>query len=216
MHSFFSLLAVASIAAAASTTEQGGSPQMPDLSKIPPCALQCLTQAAGTTSCLLTDVYCQCTSGAADIAKAIVPCLCQSTCSETDLMGTLAATGELCITALAAKGESFKIPNVSPDLCKSVGGGAAPPPGGSPPSSQPNQQSPTGPESTQPSPPTGYAPHTNMTPTTGPTGYGGNQTNQTGRPPIQQSTGDASGLQAGRFVGTAAIAGLVGLAVAAL
>ncbi|KAF2209625.1 hypothetical protein CERZMDRAFT_100407 [Cercospora zeae-maydis SCOH1-5] len=187
---------------------------MPDLSKIPPCALQCLTQAATSSSCQLTDIYCQCTTGEAAIAKVLVPCLCASTCSPSDLMGTLSVTGELCMSALAAKGETFKIPNVSPDLCSTMGSSSAPS-GGSPPPS--NMESPTTPETSTSSPPAGYAPITNMTPSTsGPTmTTGSNSTNKT-RPPIEQSTGDAASVHGGRMFGTAAIAALVCLAMAVL
>lgn len=85
MHSFLaSILAAASLAAAATTAAPSDS--MPDLSKVPQCALQCLTEAAGSTSCSLVDAYCQCTTGAADIVKVIVPCLCQSACTPQDLI----------------------------------------------------------------------------------------------------------------------------------
>ncbi|KAI5360749.1 Putative extracellular membrane protein, CFEM [Septoria linicola] len=219
MHSFLaSILAAASLAAAATTAAPSDS--MPDLSKVPQCALRCLTEAAGSTSCSLEDAYCQCTTGAADIVKVIVPCLCQSACTPQDLISTLAASTEICATALKAHGEEFKAPAASPDICKAFTGGA-----GTPPSEEAPKESPpsdqTGPEPSVASPPSGYAPNTNMTPHS-PSGYGPNATNtSTGQTPgtsgIQQSTGGAAGVEVGmRMVGTMVLIGLVGAGVAAL
>ncbi|WP_457841012.1 hypothetical protein, partial [Staphylococcus aureus] len=55
------------------------------LSSIPACAQQCFINAVLTSSCDPTNYYCQCTTGQATIAESVVLCLCQSTCSESDL-----------------------------------------------------------------------------------------------------------------------------------
>ena len=53
---------------------------------LPQCALSCFTTAIASSSCGLSDNYCQCTSGAQQIRSDTIACLCESTCTATELM----------------------------------------------------------------------------------------------------------------------------------
>ncbi|EME76902.1 uncharacterized protein MYCFIDRAFT_212746 [Pseudocercospora fijiensis CIRAD86] len=102
---------------------------------IPACAISCFTQGITATTCGPTDVHCQCTTGAADVAKVVIPCLCNAmadkTCSSDELMKAADATTKICTAALAAKGETFKSTSLDPSMCKSLNSAV----GGSTPSS---------------------------------------------------------------------------------
>jgi len=82
MRSFFlaSLAALTSIAAAQSSSSNPLG--------LPTCALPCMEQAIGNTTCSLTDYYCQCTTGKEKIQELGVMCLCGSSCTTSDLLGT--------------------------------------------------------------------------------------------------------------------------------
>lgn len=88
MHAIYtSLFVLAAVAAAQEMSDITEAIKM-----IPACAIGCFTEGVGNSTCGPTDAYCQCTSGAADIAKVVVPCLCETmsagTCSVEELMST--------------------------------------------------------------------------------------------------------------------------------
>lgn len=56
------------------------------ISDLPQCALSCFTTAIASSSCGLSDNYCQCTSGAQQIRADTISCLCESACTATELM----------------------------------------------------------------------------------------------------------------------------------
>ncbi|KXT15095.1 hypothetical protein AC579_6443 [Pseudocercospora musae] len=100
------------------------------LKLIPACAIGCFTQGIAASTCGPTDAHCQCTSGATDIAKVVVPCLCgtmaDGTCSVDELMKADEATMKICTAALKAKGETFKAPPPpDPSMCKATSGGVS-------------------------------------------------------------------------------------------
>ncbi|RMX94392.1 hypothetical protein D0868_12318 [Hortaea werneckii] len=70
----------------------------------------------------MDDYYCQCTEGRQQILDSGVGCLCQSTCSTTELLAVLQEVNKLCKSALQAKGESYTAPDVGLEACA---GGAA-------------------------------------------------------------------------------------------
>lgn len=86
MHAFLTFAAAAASLALADGTMDSSSVGI-DISKIPQCALQCVVAAAGTTSCSVTDTYCLCTTGAQDIVKSLIPCVCGSTCTPDEVTG---------------------------------------------------------------------------------------------------------------------------------
>lgn len=57
---------------------------------LPECAQQCFATAIASSTCGIADNYCQCTSGAAQIREDTISCLCESTCTATDLMSKFA------------------------------------------------------------------------------------------------------------------------------
>ncbi|KAI7373655.1 hypothetical protein KC328_g16507 [Hortaea werneckii] len=65
----------------------------------------------------MDDYYCQCTEGRQQILDSGVGCLCQSTCSTTELLAVLQEVNKLCKSALQAKGESYTAPDVGLEAC---------------------------------------------------------------------------------------------------
>ncbi|KXS97188.1 hypothetical protein AC578_851 [Pseudocercospora eumusae] len=97
---------------------------------IPTCAIGCFTEGIANSTCGPTDAHCQCTTGATDIAKVVVPCLCKTmadgSCSVDELMKADEATMKICTAALQAKGETFKAPPpADPSMCKATSGGVS-------------------------------------------------------------------------------------------
>lgn len=86
MHAFLAFAAAAASLALADGTTDSSSVGI-DISKIPQCALQCIVASAGSTSCSVTDTYCLCTTGAEDIVKSLIPCVCESTCTPDEVTG---------------------------------------------------------------------------------------------------------------------------------
>ncbi|RMZ11225.1 hypothetical protein D0860_03478 [Hortaea werneckii] len=114
MRSIFSL---AALAAASLTSAAVSAPDYPD------CSVNCVEKAIGQTSCAMDDYYCQCTEGRQQILDSGVGCLCQSTCSTTELLSVLQEVNKLCKSALQAKGETYTAPDVGLEAC--AGGGSA-------------------------------------------------------------------------------------------
>ncbi|KAI6787101.1 hypothetical protein KC367_g6541, partial [Hortaea werneckii] len=74
------LFTLAALAAASLTSAAVSAPDYPD------CSVNCVEKAIGETSCAMDDYYCQCTEGRQQILDSGVGCLCQSTCSTTELL----------------------------------------------------------------------------------------------------------------------------------
>lgn len=74
-YSFLSAIALALGVASASS-----------VSSYPTCAQACLTSAAESAGCSLTDAECQCGPGLDTITSDGTACLLKSTCSATDLI----------------------------------------------------------------------------------------------------------------------------------
>ncbi|RMX76280.1 hypothetical protein D0869_10862 [Hortaea werneckii] len=110
------IFTLAALAAASLTSAAVSAPDYPD------CSLNCVEKAIGQTSCAMDDYYCQCTEGRQQILDSGVGCLCQSTCSTTELLAVLQEVNKLCKSALQAKGESYTAPDVGLEACA---GGAA-------------------------------------------------------------------------------------------
>ncbi|KAI6836332.1 hypothetical protein KC342_g5200 [Hortaea werneckii] len=102
---------LAALAAASLTSAAVSAPDYPD------CSLNCVEKAIGQTSCAMDDYYCQCTEGRQQILDSGVGCLCQSTCSTTELLAVLQEVNKLCKSALQAKGESYTAPDVGLEAC---------------------------------------------------------------------------------------------------
>ncbi|KAI7163522.1 hypothetical protein KC349_g1325 [Hortaea werneckii] len=111
------IFTLAALAAASLTSAAVSAPDYPD------CSLNCVEKAIGQTSCAMDDYYCQCTEGRQQILDSGVGCLCQSTCSTTELLSVLQEVNKLCKSALQAKGESYTAPNVGLEAC--AGGSSA-------------------------------------------------------------------------------------------
>ncbi|GAB1732305.1 hypothetical protein NU195Hw_g3803t1 [Hortaea werneckii] len=111
------LFSLAALAAASLTSAAVSAPDYPD------CSLNCVEKAIGQTSCAMDDYYCQCTEGRQQILDSGVGCLCQSTCSTTELLSVLQEVNKLCKSALQAKGETYSPPDVGLEAC--AGGGSA-------------------------------------------------------------------------------------------
>ncbi|KAI7087242.1 hypothetical protein KC356_g4301 [Hortaea werneckii] len=111
------LFTLAALAAASLTSAAVSAPDYPD------CSVNCVEKAIGQTSCAMDDYYCQCTEGRQQILDSGVGCLCQSTCSTTELLSVLQEVNKLCKSALQAKGETYSPPDVGLEAC--AGGGSA-------------------------------------------------------------------------------------------
>ncbi|KAI6797756.1 hypothetical protein KC361_g3776 [Hortaea werneckii] len=111
------LFTLAALAAASLTSAAVSAPDYPD------CSVNCVEKAIGQTSCAMDDYYCQCTEGRQQILDSGVGCLCQSTCSTTELLSVLQEVNKLCKSALQAKGETYSPPDVGLEAC--AGGGPA-------------------------------------------------------------------------------------------
>lgn len=74
------IFTLAALAAASLTSAAVSAPDYPD------CSLNCVEKAIGQTDCAMDDYYCQCTEGRQQILDSGVGCLCQSTCSTTELL----------------------------------------------------------------------------------------------------------------------------------
>lgn len=116
-------------------------------SSIPACAIKCFTSAVSKTPCSVFDYYCQCTTGAEQIAKSAFPCLCNdSDCSKADLARKLPhpirysrtrrkltycsevdeASQAICSSALAASSQTYKPTPLPSNICKdSAGSGSS-------------------------------------------------------------------------------------------
>ncbi|KAI6903551.1 hypothetical protein KC318_g9057 [Hortaea werneckii] len=105
------IFTLAALAAASLTSAAVSAPDYPD------CSLNCVEKAIGQTSCAMDDYYCQCTEGRQQILDSGVGCLCQSTCSTTELLAVLQEVNKLCKSALQAKGESYTAPDVGLEAC---------------------------------------------------------------------------------------------------
>ncbi|KAI7457762.1 hypothetical protein KC351_g18508 [Hortaea werneckii] len=108
---------LAALAAASLTSAAVSAPDYPD------CSVNCVDKAIGQTNCAMDDYYCQCTEGGQQILDSGVGCLCQSTCSTTELLSVLQEVNKLCKSALQAKGETYTAPDVGLEAC--AGGGSA-------------------------------------------------------------------------------------------
>ncbi|RMY49678.1 hypothetical protein D0863_15082 [Hortaea werneckii] len=106
---------LAALAAASLTSAAVSAPDYPD------CSLNCVEKAIGQTSCAMDDYYCQCTEGRQQILDSGVGCLCQSTCSTTELLSVLQEVNKLCKSALQAKGETYTAPDVGLEACAAGG-----------------------------------------------------------------------------------------------
>ncbi|KAI7337243.1 hypothetical protein KC354_g17656 [Hortaea werneckii] len=112
------LFTLAALAAASLTSAPVSAPDYPD------CSVNCVEKAIGETSCAMDDYYCQCTEGRQQILDSGVGCLCQSTCSTTELLSVLQEVNKLCKSALQAKGETYSPPDVGLEACAGGGGSA--------------------------------------------------------------------------------------------
>ncbi|KAI6787464.1 hypothetical protein KC332_g2893 [Hortaea werneckii] len=111
------IFTLAALAAASLTSAAVSAPDYPD------CSVNCVEKAIGQTNCAMDDYYCQCTEGRQQILDSGVGCLCQSTCSTTELLSVLQEVNKLCKSALQAKGETYTAPDVGLEAC--AGGGSA-------------------------------------------------------------------------------------------
>ncbi|KAI6912908.1 hypothetical protein KC318_g840 [Hortaea werneckii] len=111
------IFTLSALAAASLTSAAVSAPDYPD------CSLNCVEKAIGQTNCAMDDYYCQCTEGRQQILDSGVGCLCQSTCSTTELLAVLQEVNKLCKSALQAKGESYTAPDVGLEAC--AGGSSA-------------------------------------------------------------------------------------------
>ncbi|KAI6876214.1 hypothetical protein KC343_g12714 [Hortaea werneckii] len=111
------IFTLAALAAASLTSAAVSAPDYPD------CSLNCVEKAIGQTDCAMDDYYCQCTEGRQQILDSGVGCLCQSTCSTTELLSVLQEVNKLCKSALQTKGETYTAPDVGLEAC--AGGGSA-------------------------------------------------------------------------------------------
>ncbi|KAI7300001.1 hypothetical protein KC315_g17373 [Hortaea werneckii] len=105
------IFTLAALAASSLTSAAVSAPDYPD------CSLNCVEKAIGQTTCAMDDYYCQCTQGRQQILDSGVGCLCQSTCSTTELLAVLQEVNKLCKSALQAKGESYTAPDVGLEAC---------------------------------------------------------------------------------------------------
>lgn len=103
--------------------------QLDQLANIPSCALSCFTNAVASTDCALTDFYCQCGPNAAKLQASALECLCESTCTTTDLAKVYGITNSICKSTLESHGETYAEPaSLSAGVCSnpSAAVGAAP------------------------------------------------------------------------------------------
>ncbi|KAF2733058.1 hypothetical protein EJ04DRAFT_513497 [Polyplosphaeria fusca] len=84
----FSLSAIALAAAVACVGAQ-------DLSGLPTCALTCFAAAIPAAGCSLSDVKCQCTTGAAKIQESVTSCV-PGKCSDDDIAKLSPAVESIC------------------------------------------------------------------------------------------------------------------------
>ncbi|KXT05678.1 hypothetical protein AC578_5578 [Pseudocercospora eumusae] len=185
MHATFAILALASGTLAQMALTDA-------IKEIPSCAIQCLSEGSAASDCGIADAYCQCTKGAPAIKQITQKCLCEAAasgkCTPDDLMKANKASADICVAALAAKGETFSAP---PAVDASACGGAMssmPPMMMSSMMSMPMASSTpcpteTGSKSTMASPiasaPSTMGPMPGMNMTTPPAAYGGTNTTMT-------------------------------------
>ncbi|KAF9697004.1 hypothetical protein EKO04_004964 [Ascochyta lentis] len=81
------------------------SAQTPDLSSVPDCAVACLIAAIPGSSCGVTDVMCQCTTGQSSITTSLESCI-PGRCSAEDAAKVAPALASVC----SAAGVSVSVP----------------------------------------------------------------------------------------------------------
>ncbi|KAK5736736.1 SWI/SNF and RSC complex subunit Ssr1 [Elasticomyces elasticus] len=96
---------------------------------LPDCALTCFAAAIESTTCAVDDSMCQCTTGKTQIQDSVIPCLCHSTCSTSELLGVVQESNKVCSAALSSVGSTYTAATVGLQACAT--GNAASTPTGS-------------------------------------------------------------------------------------
>ncbi|KAF5345582.1 hypothetical protein D9756_011039 [Leucocoprinus leucothites] len=94
-----------------------GVPQEISSTSIPPCVLQCLTQAAQAAGCGMTDRICACTN--ASFQHASLSCL-QSGCPPLDQATAAVLQEEQCRTAMNPTTQIMPASTTSPNVATTI------------------------------------------------------------------------------------------------
>ncbi|KAK5718521.1 SWI/SNF and RSC complex subunit Ssr1 [Elasticomyces elasticus] len=96
---------------------------------LPDCALTCFASAIESTTCAVDDYMCQCTTGKTQIQGSVIPCLCHSACTSSELLGVVQDSNRVCSAALSSAGSTYTAATIGLGVCAVTGSAASTPTG---------------------------------------------------------------------------------------